>query len=493
MLPISCNTFRRWRWLSVLGFCLQSTLGHGMDLVELIAKVKPSVVRIDTVEQAGRGTGSGVVIDERGIILTNFHVIDGAKEVIVTLGSQAEQQLKGMGYLAIDPGHDLAIIKAIGVDKSNVMPLAAEMPSVGEHVAAFGNPQGFSFTASDGIVSAVRKGTEIVNIVGREAYARLGYHADATWVQTTAPISPGNSGGPLVTMKGELIGLNTWNRKDGQNLNFAISLIDIKRILSQSDLASTPRRFADMPIARAVPMPVQPGQPSRPSDFKLELPTGRVFSYAVFDVSADEIRQASNVDRNDQVLIRHPNGSMYAAASQQAGQLHGLTIGQYENKELMVQVTYAKGRRHGIMKTWSESGKPLLYAQYNQGKKNGFACWHDDGSLQLLLQYKNDTPEWVQLMAGEKSLEGFPSRELADKNETAKAALLKLDAFEANIKKNEQSFRKQVAEFEKARRQAIASKLNPDRRQRASARGAERAAAEQAFQDALWRRAALGR
>ena len=485
MRSVFLRGLSKWHWIGVVSWAVTAASGSAMDLVDLVAKVERSVVRIDTVQEASSGSGSGVIIDDRGIILTNFHVVEGSKQLTVTLRSN--KLLKGMGYLAIDPTHDLAVLKVSALDKSSAMPLAAELPKIGESVAAFGNPRGFSFTTSEGIVSAIRTGKEIIQSIGSNEY-RL--DPDATWIQTTAPISPGNSGGPLVSMKGELVGLNTWNYTEGQNLNFAISLVDIKRLLAGTSFDAAPHGFVELPPPRAPTAPRH--RPARPGEFKFELPTGRVFSYSIFDVHAQAINQAAGVERKDQVLIRHANGGLYAAASQKGGQLHGITLGQYENQQPMVFATYAAGKRHGNMMTWSESGQALLFAQYNQGKRHGFACWHEDGALSMLLQYKNDTPEWVQLMADAKPLEGYKTRALAEENSRAKVALTKLDNFEAEIKKSEQAFRKQVMEFENSRRRAIAAKLAPEKRRRASARGAAAAAAEDEFVRALWRRALGG-
>lgn len=475
-------------WIHLGVWCTLTSIVIGNDdLVDLVSKAEKCVVRIDTVTGAGHGTGSGVIVDDRGGVLTNFHVIEGATEVVVTLRSGAI--LKSDGYLAIDPTHDLALIKTAATQGATAIKLADALPKVGARVAAFGNPKGFSFTTSEGIVSSIRKGTEVIETIGRDAYSYLGYAADATWVQTTAPISPGNSGGPLVTMNAELVGLNTWNRKDGQNLNFAISVIDIRRVLDGRTFDKPPHHFAEMPRDRAKSVPTTPPRPAAPTEFKLELPTGRVFSYAVFDVTADGVSQSSSSNRDNQVLIRHANGALYAAAEQRGGLLNGTTIGQYENKERMVYLTYLNGKRHGVMKIWSESGKPLLFAQYAQGKRHGFSCWHEDGSLRLLLQHKNDQLVWAQLMSGEIPLEGFKTRDDAEKNQAAAQQFLKLDEYEAGIKKSEQAFRKQVKEFEMQRRKALAAQLAPEKRRMQSARGAARAAAEDAFTRELYRKA----
>jgi hypothetical protein len=477
-----------WIGVHLFATLLAASTARSEELVDLVKKVEPSVVRIDTKSRSGGGTGSGVIVDARGIVLTNHHVVEEAQQVTVTLRSG--DVLKSPGFLAVDAKHDLAIIQIDAVDDSRVMPLAKALPSVGERVAAFGNPQGLSFSASEGIVSGIRNGGELREALGNELLNFLGYADTSIWIQTTAPISPGNSGGPLVTMKGQLVGLNTWHAQ-GQNLNFAICLDDIRRIWGEVPAGSKPLSFTKLPrSARALPTPNEPEQPPRLENLSVELPTGRVFSYGIFFFNARDINLAARVAPEDQVIIRHTNGSNYAVAGQVGGQLHGATIGQYENKQLMVALSYHEGKRHGVLQTYSEAGDAMLFAQYAHGKRNGLAVWHDEGVPRLILQYKQDVLEWIQVMEFVTPLEGFESRELAERNELAKASLEKLDLFEANLKKSEITFRKQVKEFEMARRRALAAQLAPEKRRMQSARGQARAAAEHAFLQELYRKAA---
>ncbi len=115
---------------------------------------------------------------------------------------------------------------------------------------------------SDGIVAAVRTGDDMRDTLkkaaGREIYQEvLGYDLDATWLQTTAPISPGNSGGPLVNSRGEVVGINTWCQPLGQNLNFALSAVHVRQLLSGSDktlrpdgASAAPRSIVGQPARR---------------------------------------------------------------------------------------------------------------------------------------------------------------------------------------------------------------------------------------------------
>jgi serine protease Do len=139
-----------------------------------------------------RGIGSGVIVTDDGYVLTNNHVVEGARDIRVTLADRRE--LKGT-LVGTDPKSDLAVVK---VPKTGlpVLPLGRDRVEVAEVVLAIGSPFGLSQTVTQGIVSAV----------GR---ANLGIADYEDFIQTDAAINPGNSGGALVNARGELIGINT--------------------------------------------------------------------------------------------------------------------------------------------------------------------------------------------------------------------------------------------------------------------------------------------
>ncbi|MCH8045275.1 MAG: trypsin-like peptidase domain-containing protein [Planctomycetes bacterium] len=213
-----------------------------LTLPDLIEKVEPSVVLIRVTGAEGRSLGSGFVVDKRGYIATNYHVIDGAVRAEVVFRDKSRFEVKG--FLAATKEKDLAILKIeCPADKLIPIALAGKLPRKGEQVLALGAPKGFDFTTSDGIVSAIRTGRDIRDSFlanfGVDVYAGKRYSLDMTWVQTSAPISPGNSGGPLVNMKGEVVGVNTWKYRDGQNLNFAGSALEVTALLKT--VKGTPR------------------------------------------------------------------------------------------------------------------------------------------------------------------------------------------------------------------------------------------------------------
>ncbi len=456
-----------------------------LDLVEVVKLVEPAVVRVDT----NRGLGSGVIVDDRGLVLTNFHVIDGASQVKLTLRSG--KTLEVSGFLAVEPTHDLALLKSEELHEPHAIGIAVAAPQIGEKVAAFGNPRGFDFTTSEGIVSAIRSGRKVSESLGPETYRALGYDLLATWIQTTAPISPGNSGGPLVNMKAELVGLNTWNYPGGQNLNFAISASDINRLLVTAQGAPV-QGFARLPNLRG--RPLNPPSISRErKDFKFALPSGRVFSFRAFLIEIPRVQQASVENGDGVAVMKHSNGSVYAAASQVGGVLDGVTVAQYDNREPMVFATYADGKRHGVLTTFNEAGKPVYFAQYVKGKPHGFSAFFEDDDLRVIAEHENGELKWFQLMAGEKPLEGFSDRAAAEKNSGASDLLKKVDKVEATLKTNELAFKKQVKDYNIRLRKVMSGRAALEKRKQTLAEINKENSANAAFHAELMRKAVSGR
>src|SRR6266478_3967627 len=154
-----------------------------------------------------RGLGSGVIFDKRGLVLTNFHVIKGADEVVVRLSDKREYRGQLVGT---DPKTDLAVIRIQPDHDLTVAPLGnSDALRVGEWAIAIGNPFGLAQTVTVGVISATGRSD-----VGVATYENF--------IQTDASINPGNSGGPLLNLKGEVIGVNTAVALGAQNIGFSI-------------------------------------------------------------------------------------------------------------------------------------------------------------------------------------------------------------------------------------------------------------------------------
>lgn len=199
-----------------------------LSITEAFQKVAPAVVTVSTkgvatfngfFQQEVEGIGSGFIINEDGYILTNYHVIEGAKEVSVTLSDNTTVSAKVVNY---DANQDVAMLKI--TDENVKVPAVAELGDSnalqqGEEVIAIGTPLSadLSQTVTNGIVSALNRNVETESGVVLNL------------IQTNASINPGNSGGPLVNTKGQVVGINTM-KMSGENtegIGFAIPINDI--------------------------------------------------------------------------------------------------------------------------------------------------------------------------------------------------------------------------------------------------------------------------
>ena len=167
-----------------------------------------------------RSVGSGVIVDaERGYLLTNHHVIDGADEIVVTLSDRRVLEAEVVGA---DPETDIALLQ-IDAESLIAMPLAdSDELRAGDYVVAIGNPFELGHTVTAGIVSAVGRSN-----------LRLESYED--FIQTDASINPGNSGGALINLKGELVGINTaiFGRGGNIGIGFAIPINMARRVMDQ--------------------------------------------------------------------------------------------------------------------------------------------------------------------------------------------------------------------------------------------------------------------
>lgn len=287
-------------------------------VVEAVQKVQPCVVSISSEKKAAStsrwpfsaeenqrprvsGMGTGVILDGRGYVLTNFHVVDKVQGIEVHLFDGTVYPAR---LLQHDEGMDLAMLK---MEAGRPLPAITIGTSsdlmVGESVVTIGNAFGYENTVSVGIISALNRN---VTLSDEQVYHNL--------IQTDACINPGNSGGPLINIDGELIGINVAVRSGAQGIGFALPIDEVKR--SAVEMMSTRRLAAtwhglvagetvNSPERKVVLVDVQAGSPAEVAGFRPGDHVVRVGDLGV-KTSLDIERGLLDVvpGRQAQVLIR---------------------------------------------------------------------------------------------------------------------------------------------------------------------------------------------
>lgn len=283
----------------------RATGAQPLSTPELVQLLTPSVVQIAVDLGRGQGVGTGVILDEEGLILTNWHVVEGAVTITVAFedGSVVEGEL-----FRRDPLLDLAIVKVPGM--SGLKPAIfgdSEALRIGEDVVAIGHALGLRGgpTVSKGVVSALDR-----TIVGEVGGDLTGL------VQTDAAINEGNSGGPLVNMFGEVVGINTAKINVGDRIGFAIN-INAAKTAAYSLIAQgpvPPPGFLGVggvdvtrALARALRLPVgegfgvtiiEPGSPASEAGIELD--------DIIVQLDTTEITRGQDLT---DFLREHPSGS----------------------------------------------------------------------------------------------------------------------------------------------------------------------------------------
>lgn len=210
--------------------------------IEVFKKAAPATVLVLT----NNGFGTGSLIDAQGAVLTNNHVIADAREIAVVFRPKdgnppTRENALPASVIRADPLRDLALLHVARVPvEAAVLPLGdMDKLQVGEDVHAIGHPEGEDWTYTSGVISQIRRNYEWSD--GQVKHRQ-------TVIQTQTPLNPGNSGGPLLNDQGELVGVNTFVRRDASGMSYAVAV-------------ETVRQFLDSP---AGPLPQAPAHPERP-------------------------------------------------------------------------------------------------------------------------------------------------------------------------------------------------------------------------------------
>ena len=206
--------------------------------VEVVETASPAVVFIQTEQyqdvkdwwgnvfsrKVGVGAGSGVVIMKEGFIITNNHVVKDATHIKVSFDKRFDENVYEAEVISTRPQEDLALLRIRGEREFPTIPMGTSSDlMIGEPVIAIGNPYGQTHTVSEGIISGLHRNVDI---------PASGLHFDDL-IQTDASINFGNSGGPLLNINGELIGINSAMNAQAQNIGFALPVDRVKAVLEE--------------------------------------------------------------------------------------------------------------------------------------------------------------------------------------------------------------------------------------------------------------------
>jgi serine protease Do len=196
-------------------------------VVQVVKRVQPAVVNVVTNlfqetafgQQEARGVGTGFIVRPDGIIVTNFHVVEGAQRITVIVGAPPDVRRFSARVIGGDQGADLAVLKinatglpTVPLGDSNGLELGQRVVALGYALALQGGP-----TVTSGIVSALNR---LVRASDPNFHTRTYTHV----IQTDAAINPGNSGGPLLNLAGQVVGINTAGAQQAENIGFAIAI-----------------------------------------------------------------------------------------------------------------------------------------------------------------------------------------------------------------------------------------------------------------------------
>ena len=254
--------------VALLLFSLTTTakaLAEENQLKDMLKRVMPATVLVVTYDEKGQPLkqGSGFFVSEKGEVITNYHVMNGAESAAIKLPGGSTCKITHV--LSEDIASDLIKMQAdTGNNKVSFLTINKSSPEVGDKVVIIGSPKGLESTVSDGIISAVRDVPGFGSII-----------------QTTAPISPGSSGSPVVNMKGEVVGVASAQVREGQNLNFVV------------------------PAAKIIELKGKKQTPSITKKDKAQTQVDDIFSTALFYYLKDNFKKA--LPLFEQYLQTHPD------------------------------------------------------------------------------------------------------------------------------------------------------------------------------------------
>jgi S1-C subfamily serine protease len=218
-----------------------------MPLQSIIESAKPCVAHLALLDEQGEeeAHGTGFVVSDDGVIVTNFHVADGADRIVATFAD--DRKVGVVGAWVFDPDVDLAVLQ-LAPGNYPKLALAPSEPKQGDEVVVIGSPRGLAGSVSTGIVSAIRKEGAVPLGDAKRAH---GSGVESWALQITAPISPGSSGSPVLDAEGRVVGVAV-GQVTGQSLNFAVPAAKLRDLLAKIPTGGRPNPIVAVRKGRSV-------------------------------------------------------------------------------------------------------------------------------------------------------------------------------------------------------------------------------------------------
>lgn len=348
-----------------------------VNTARLYKQLRESVVTLYPMGPSGSplGSASGVVVGDGRTILTNYHAVAGAKSVLVAAETATGQEWRTATIHETAPDQDLASIRFEDGTSLKAARLASKLPEVGTSVLAIGSPLGFSGTLSTGIVSQVHKGD------------------DTTMIQTTAPISPGISGGGLFTESSELIAITSMYLLQGQQLNFAVYVGESSRLRPYVETATpipgSPESRAELDSVYVAGIELRLGDPKEKVLSYFEVPRSDGISMKEITGSDDEwvIEKVPSQENSDLYAIIGFRNNLLSFI----GKHHETdsTLGTVDKFFALVEKYSTNVTASPTIRIQKWGGgeslvKPTTCVSLSFGARNGISFWYSlDGSVGL--------------------------------------------------------------------------------------------------------------
>ena len=324
-----------------------------------------------------------------------------------------------------------------------------------------------------GIVGSVREGAELWEIIG-DVFLGFGFSMDSVWIQTSARFSPGNSGGPLVNMYGEVVGINAWHHAEGEGLNFAAFAGQIQPLIKTAskkpipfsaknpvfvggdqqrptDIQNKGVRAPSSPQIGGLSGAKLPEEPANAEDNSaslpvyIKLPSGMVVDEADLELPFDW--QTRYFPENNVFVKKFSDSEAISGIfTVENSRLNGCAATLYEDGDLKSAAFYNDALKQGPLRYWEEKHVRVLFANYKGGKKDGVLCFFEQGAPRLVQEWKRDklSAEYLvrvangAFVAGKSDSLGGADRKALEKTK------YELGRVEAKIAENEQMIKREM-------------------------------------------------